>query len=314
MGRQMIGENKGLLVGSYLAYFGISVGLSLISMFFGNSQALTFIWSIAILFITYPLMLGLLHINNMVYYKRQCRVGNLFDFFSNYRVSLKVIGVNLILTVIMMAVMIPIMIIMLGSIFASVSIGLLGGVQSNINLSSMLGSFLLCMLLVMVLAMLISSFMMASYFIALRNRSITFGKLLGSSFKIGGKYVWRYFTFQLSFIGWMLLCIVPFLVVTVFVAIAGPGLGSIALLMLMLIVFIAGIFAVSLYINAASVAFFNTAIDEYEQLHPDYSGFVPPHIPQTPGFPQEGGEQNYGQPGDGSYGQEGQDEQGPEIH
>ena len=129
-----------------------------------------------------------------------------------------------------------------------------------------------------------------------------------------GNYFWRYFTFQLAFIGWMLLCIVPFLVVTVFVAIAGPGLGSIALLMLMLIVFIAGIFAVSLYINAASVAFFNTAIDEYEQLHPDYSGFVPPHIPQTPGFPQEGGEQNYGQPGDGSYGQEGQDEQGPEIH
>lgn len=290
VGRKMMRENKGILLGTYFAYTGITVVLSMLSVLFSGNYALTMLWSIGITFVTVPLMLGVLHVYNMVYYKRSCSVSNLFDFFSNYRVSIKVIGVSYICSMMIFAVMVPLaFVIILPAIgFASYSGDFLS------MASSMVGSMVMLLIVAVLVGMLVSSLIMASYYIALRNRSIAFGKLLSDSIKIGGKYIFKYFVFQLSFIGWALLSSIPAIIVIFIetaVLVSSPtaaysmiygGRNYMLLMMMipMILTMVVGAF-LQVYILSSSAAFWNTAIDEYEQKHPEYAGYTP-NIPQPP--------------------------------
>lgn len=284
--RQMIRENKGLLVGGFFAYIGLGLAISLVQFLFTNNPGLTTLWSIGSMFLLIPLTLGLLHINNMVYYKRFCTIGALFDFFRNYHVSIKVIGVSFIFQIILMVICLPVALITLVPVFIGAFGSALGSNYfSAAAVTSFIGFIVLFALLVLVVSLLFSTMIMASYFVALRNRSISFGNLLGSSLKIGWKYMWKYFVFQLTFIGWVLLGILPSMLLGaggVFFMVGGNfGIG-IFLLVLSALLCVALESLVEIYISAASTVFFNVAIDEYERLHPDYSGYVPPHVPQTP--------------------------------
>lgn len=284
--RQMIRENKGLLVGGFFAYIGLGLAISLVQLLFTNNPGLTTLWSIGSMFLLIPLTLGLLHINNMVYYKRFCTVGVLFDFFRNYHVSIKVIGVAFIFQIILMVIFIPIALITMVPVFIGAFGSAVGSSYfSAAAVTSFIGAIVLFTLLVLIVAMLFSAMTMASYFIALRNRSISFGNLLGSSLKIGWKYMWKYFVFQLTFIGWVLLGMLPSVLLGTggAAAMAGGNLGfGIFLLVLSVLLCVVLESLVEIYISAASTVFFNVAIDEYERLHPDYSGYVPPHVPQPP--------------------------------
>lgn len=294
--RRMLGENKRLFIRSYLAYIGLTVGVALLSLLFLNRPLVSSFWTFASMFLLIPLSLGILHIHNLVYYRRRCQAGNLFDFFKNYGVALKALGVSYIFSMLLSAALTPVMLLCVSPL-------ILGGeiVGGNALVSSSITAVILAAVAAVILALLAQSFVTACYFIVLRNRAIGFGRLLGSSFKIGGRYLWRFFLLQLSFFGWILLCCAPAIAATFFyAALLTAGSFGAALPVLIIGMFICGIalFVVSAYMNAASTVFFNVAIDEYEQLYPDFA-----HPPVPPfHFPEGGPVDRYSGPAAGQPG------------
>lgn len=275
VGRQMIRENKGLFLGCYSAYFGLTLASVLIQFLLNNNALVTALWGMASLFLLIPLALGILHIHNLIYYKRRCSVGNLFDFYRNYSVSIKAVGVSYLFSMILSIVLTPLVML------AVLPLALSGaGEQSPLLVVGLLFVFLV----VAVLSLVANAFMMACYFIILRNRSIGFGRLLGSSLKIGGRYVLRYCLLQLSFIGWILLCTLYLLVPVLFGSLLLLGelrvLGML-LTVLGMILYGLSLFVLAMYMNAATAVFFNVAIDEYERQYPDFSSSASPHIPHA---------------------------------
>lgn len=308
--RRMLRENKRLFISSYLVYLGLTA-LSLLILLFITNPLVTSFWSFASMFLLIPLSLGILHIHNLVYYKRRCLTGNLFDFFKNYGVALKALGVSYIFSMLLSAILMPVMLLCIAPL-------LLGGslIGANFLLGSSVAAIIVACVVAVTLSILAQTFVTACYFIVLRNRSIGFGRLLGSSFKIGGRCLWRYFVLQLSFFGWILLCCAPAIASGFFyAALLAIGSRSTALLLLILGMLLCGIglFIVSAYINAATTVFFNVAIDEYEQQYPD---FARPPMPPV-GFPPQGPIDRYAGPFPGPQGpaipRPGHDGPGPEA-
>jgi len=280
--RQIIRENKSFLLRVYAAYFGITVGLMIVSSAFSASPSLSVLWSIGITFLSVPLVLGVLHVNNMLYYRRSCSVGNLFDFFRNYSVSIKVIGVSYIFMVGMMIVLIPVILIALIPL-----IGVFATGWNSMDAAIWPGLVFYVVLILLIAAfleMLVSSIEMSGYYIALRNRSISFGELLMSALRIGFKYLWKYFVLQLTFLGWSLLAGLPLGIaggIGIILFTSGSWVPAYMLLLVGALLTLAGVTAVNVYINMASTVFFNTAIDEYE-------GQTPNPVPPLNGEPPKG--------------------------
>lgn len=280
--RRMIRENKRLLLGSYLSFLGLSLVVVLAQLLFWQNTLATAFWGFASLFLLVPLTMGILHIHNMIFYRRSCSVGNLFDFYRNYSISLKVLGVSYLFSLILSAVLMPVLTISILPL--ALGAPLFGGSSAAVAIIGLMG----VMLLLIAITLLAESFVMANYFIALRNRSIRFGQLLGSALKIGGRCALRYFLLQLSFFGWGALCCLPLFlstaVSTYFFDIAGEPLlhPALPLSIAAILLFLLAISALTVYINAASTVFFNVAIDEYEQQYPDFFNIPAPPVSSAP--------------------------------
>lgn len=276
--RRIIQENKSLLLRVYAAYFGITVGMMAISSAFSASPGFSMLWSIGVTFLTIPLVLGLLHVNNMIYYRRPCSVGNLFDFFRNYAVSIKVVGASYIFMLGTMVVLIPILVIAFIPFIGVIAAGWYS-IESAVGPGLVL-YVLFIILLVALLEMLIASIEMSVYYIALRNRSILFGDLLLKSLRIGFRYLWKYFVLQLTFFGWSLLASLPLGIaagIATVMLIGGSWISATMLLLAGAFLTLAAATVLNVYIYAASTVFFNTAIDEYEGQTPP-----PPVSPSGP--------------------------------
>lgn len=270
--RQMIRENKSLLLRVYAAYFGITVGLMAVSSAFSASPGFSMIWSIGMTFLSIPLVLGLLHVNNMLYYRRPCSVGNLFDFFRNYAVSIKIIGVSYIFMLGMMAALIPILVIVCIPLIGVFAAGWYN--MENIVGPGMVLYVLFIILLVAFLEMLVASIEMSAYYIALRNRSISFGDLLMNALRVGFRYLWKYFVLQLTFLGWSLLASLPLGIaagIGIILYFSGSWIPATMLILAGAILTLAAATVLNVYIYAASTVFFNIAVDEYEGQSPNPS-------------------------------------------
>lgn len=272
--RQMIRENKSILIRSYAACLGLQLAIAAIGGIFSFNAALSMFWSLGSLFLNVPLTLGILHVNNMVYYRRPCRVKNLFDFFRLYHVSIKTIGVTCVLSMISSLLLIPVVIMMMLPFFIFFFTGL-----ESFGFAMMLPTIIIGVLVIVAASLLLSSISMSVYYIALRNRSITFADLFSGSFRIGLRCLWKYFVLQLTFIGWSLLAALPAGIVmggAAVVSSLGMTMSPVMIVLLILMVLgilltLAAMMLVEVYLHAASTVFFNTAIDEYEKMHSDNS-------------------------------------------
>lgn len=280
----MIRENKSLLLRVYAAYFGITVGLMAVSSAFSASPGFSMIWSIGMTFLSIPLVLGLLHVNNMLYYRRPCSVGNLFDFFRNYAVSIKIIGVSYIFMLGMMIALIPILVILCIPLIGVFAAGWYN--MENIVGPGMVLYVLFIILLVAFLEMLVASIEMSAYYIALRNRSISFGDLLMNALRVGFRYLWKYFVLQLTFLGWSLLASLPLGItagIGIMLYFSGSWIPATMLILVGAILTLAAATVLNVYIYAASTVFFNIAIDEYEGQSPNPSARPAGPSPEGPG-------------------------------
>lgn len=279
--RQMIRENRRLLLGSYLAFFGVTLAAVLVQFLFMANTMATALFGFASLFLLIPLTLGILHIHNMIYYRRRCSVGNLFDFYRNYSVALKALGVSYLFSMILSAILTPVLMIAVLPLMLSAPV--MGGYVPSALLLVGIG---VVFFVSIAIALLAESFIMACYFILLRNRSIGFGRLLTGALKIGGRCILRYLLLQLSFFGWGLLCSLPLVGALMFAPVLQYSQQALGLPLLIIglgsLLFGLAVFTLTIYINAASTVFFNVAIDEYEQQYPDFANAAPP-VPHTPG-------------------------------
>lgn len=264
--RQMVRENKKVLYVATLVNTLILVAFSVVTSLLSWIPGLSVVIPIATLFVTFPLSLGLIHIFNLVYYRRSATTGNMFDFFKSYSVALRALGVVGILMAIVFGVMFVLVIAMGAAMFAALYGDPSGAVMATVGL--------IMIVVFTPLGVIISSIELVCCYLVMRNHTLPFGQLFSTSMKLGFQSAWRYFCLQFSYIGWYILSVllVMPLMVIVFMYALGTYVSPLVLVLVLLLTLVVFIFYVALFlgvrITSATTIFYNTVIDRYEQKNP----------------------------------------------